>query len=125
MELRLVEIADRIDGRRHVAKLRAVAQQQFALVARAGHQLPRMLHSGRKARSFARGRTYWPGEAGRRRETGKIGVNLVGNRRVDRLNPQLIDDHLAVASSGLARCLVGYGHGQYILRPQRLAARGR
>ena len=38
VELRLVEIADRIDGRRHVAELRAVAQQQLALIARAGHQ---------------------------------------------------------------------------------------
>ena len=38
VELRLVEIADRIDRRGHVAELRAVAQEQLALVAGAGHQ---------------------------------------------------------------------------------------
>ena len=125
VKLRLVEIADGIDGRGHVAELRAVAQEQLALVARAGHQGPErralVVEHGHPLAGALVGQAKLRGVG----KLGEIGVDLVGDRHVDRADAQLVDHRLAVAPRGLAGGFVGHGHGQHVLRPERPGAEER
>ena len=88
VELRLVQVADRVDRRGHVAVLGAVAQQQLALVARAQHQaLERRALVVEHGHPFPGALVGQPHPRGVG-ESGEIGVDLLGDRHVDARTPR-------------------------------------
>ena len=124
-DLRLVKVPNRVEGTRHVAVDRAIAEEEFGLVAGPDHQPPEDRGLVVENRHPLTRHLVAPTPLLGVREAFEVGVDLRGDVDLQPVDAQLRHDLQGVAPALWVAGFVRHDDGQHIPWPERLARQGR